>query len=141
MSSNSSKSTPLHLVAVSIALILAGCSDLGHRRTEERAEGGNAYPENYRSELLAFLRTYLNDPTNVRDAAIAEPVLKDVGGRPRYVACVRFNAKNRDHKYLGVKEGLALYVGGRFSQFLDSPREMCQGATYQPFPELQALTR
>jgi len=33
------------------------------------------YPDNYKTELLAFLRSYLNDPTKVRDAAIADPVL------------------------------------------------------------------
>jgi hypothetical protein len=39
--------------------------------------------------LLAFLKTYLNNPVGVRDAAIAEPAPRDISGKTRYVACLR----------------------------------------------------
>ena len=60
-------------------------------------------PQNYKQDLLAFLRTYLNDPTHVRGAAVSQPQLKNVGPGDRYVACVRYNARNSDGKYIGVE--------------------------------------
>jgi len=36
----------------------------------------NVYPDNYKADILAFLRTYLNDPAQIRSAAISEPALK-----------------------------------------------------------------
>ena len=42
---------------------------------------------------MAYLRTYLNDPTGIREAAISEPALKPVGTGDRCVVCVRFNPK------------------------------------------------
>ena len=58
---------------LTIALALGACaSGLDERSTEERKAdwaAQNVYPANYRAELLAYLRTYLNDPTGVREAA------------------------------------------------------------------------
>ena len=62
------------LVAVAAATALAGCGT-DHAR-EMRDERASIFPDNYRAEFVAFMRTYLNDPTNVRDAYIAEPTMK-----------------------------------------------------------------
>jgi hypothetical protein len=59
----------------------------------------------------------------------------------RYVVCVRFNAKNRGGDYVGVKTGMAIYSGGRFDRFNDQPRGECDQAEFEPFPELEKLTR
>jgi hypothetical protein len=124
------------------ALALAACaSDVGPSDAELKArwEAQNVYPAAYKSDLLAFLRSYLNDPSHVRDAAVSVPQLKPAGPGPRYVACV-----SGDGKYQGPKENAAVYTSGKFERFLDRPRdvrELCADATYAPFPELEELTR
>ena len=130
------------------ALALAGCAsqDLGPSETELKArwEAQNVYPQNYKNDLLAFLRTYLNDPTHVRGASVSNPARKTVTGGERYVVCLRYNARNSDGKYLGTKEGAAVYVSARLDRFIDVPkdvRELCKDAVYAPFPELEKLTR
>ena len=101
----------------------------------------NAYPTNYKSDLLDFLRTYLNDPTQVRDAMIAEPVLKPLGRHTRYVACVRFSARQASGQYGDRRECAAVYIGGKFDQLIDAKGELCAASAYKPFPELEHLIR
>jgi hypothetical protein len=131
------------LVAVAAAAVLVGCGT-DHAR-EMRDERASIFPDNYRAELVAFMRTYLNDPTNVRDAYIAEPTMKPFGPRDQYVVCVRYNAKNTDGRYMGSKDGMALFDGGRLDhmidQFNDKVINRCVDADYKRFPELEALKR
>lgn len=136
------------MTPVLAALALAGCAspELGPSPAELKArwEAQNVFPQNYKADLLAFLRTYLNDPTHVRAASVSTPVLKDVGPGQRYVACVRYNARNTDGKYLGSKDGAAVYVSGKLDRFFElarETREICKDASYAPFPELEKLTR
>jgi hypothetical protein len=125
------------------AAALAGCL------TDQAREGGEArgtvLPENYKAEIIAFMRTYLNDPANVRDAFITEPAIKQVGGRSQYAACVRYNAKNTDGRYAGSRDSLALFDRGRFDRMVDQfPKgavHPCVDADYKHFPELEALKR
>lgn len=129
------------------AAALGGCTtEVGPSSSELKArwDAENVYPQGYRQDLLAFLRTYLNDPSHVRGAAVSQPQLKYIGPGDRYVACVRYNARNTDGKYLGSKDGAAIYVAGKLDRFLDMPkdvRELCKEAAYLPFPELERLTR
>jgi hypothetical protein len=104
-------------------------------------DGINAYPSNYKSEILSAMHAYLNDPTGIRDAVIAEPVLKPAGtgGTTRYVACLKFNPKKNATEYAGAKEIAAIFLAGRFDQFNETPRDQCVGAAYGAFPELQKL--
>ena len=67
--------------------------------TDDRGVSSQPFPKNYRTEVLAFLKTYLNDPVGVRDAVMAEPVERVVGGRLRYVACLRFSPRESDGGY------------------------------------------
>lgn len=133
----------LALVAV---LLVGGCStDVGPSRAELQAQwdAQNVVPQNYKADLMAFLRTYLNDPTHVRAPAVSQPELKTVGPGQRYVACVRYTARV-DGKYGAPKEGAAVYVSGKLDRFLDGPndvREYCKDAAFAPFPELGTLTR
>jgi hypothetical protein len=122
---------------VVLLLALGGCAGL-----PDGAESGRAaYPTNYKAELLAFLRTYLNDPSNIRDAFISEPSLRVVGPEARYVVCVRYEARRGSGEYTPSRERMAVYLSGRFDRFLESAREACAGATYHPFPELERLSR
>jgi hypothetical protein len=156
-----------------IAAGLGGCASEAHR-PEPRAQ---QYPENYKTELLDYFHGSLNDPTKIREAAIADPALKSIseirdsgsadssgggrggrrrGGRSggsdssasegnvnreRYVVCVRYNAKDRDGHYTGVKQGMAVYAGGRFDGFTEQPKGACDQAEFKPFPELEKLSR
>ena len=135
------------LMVTLAALPLAGCAtDVGPSPSELKTQwdAQNVYPKNYQQDLLAFLRTYLNDPSHVRGAAVTSPQLRYVGPGERYVACVRFNARNSDGKYLGSKDGAAVYVSGKLDRFFDTPkevREYCKDMTFAPFPELERLTR
>ena len=48
----------------------------------------------YRADIVAFMRTYLNDPTGVRDAFISEPALRTLESADRYTVCLRYTARN-----------------------------------------------
>ena len=80
----------------------------------------NAYPANYKSDILGAMHAYLDNPTGIRDAAIGEPALKTKGGTTRYVVCLKFNGKkNGSNDYAGTKEIAAEFMVGRFDQFID----------------------
>jgi hypothetical protein len=124
------------------AAALCGCLTDQAREGEAR---GAVLPEDYKAEIIAFMRTYLNDPANVRDAFITEPAIKPVGGRNQYAVCVRYNAKNTDGRYAGSRDSLAVFDRGRFDRMIDQfPKgtvHPCTGADYKHFPELEALKR
>src|SRR5690349_20327420 len=110
------------VVAAIAATTLAGCTtEVGPSRDELKAkwESENVFPQAYKQDLLAYLRTYLNDPSHVRGAAVSQPQLKYIGPGDRYVACVRYNARNTDGKYQGSKDGAAVYVAGKLDRFFD----------------------
>ena len=129
---------------IGAALVLGAC---GHRRGDVGASDDeiNVYPAaNYKSEIAGAMHAYLNDPTGIRDAGISEPAKKTVGKFTRYVVCVQYNAKRKNGDYGGVKEVVAVFLAGRFDQFIEpvrETREVCVGAAYTPFPELQNLSR
>jgi len=127
-------------LALGLMLGLAGCS---HGNEPDAASAGDdgihAVPAHYKADIVAAMHAYLNDPTGIRDAAVSEPVLKKVGQITRYVACVKFNPKKNATEYAGVKEVAAIFLAGRFDQFIDAPRDLCSGVAYAPFPELQKL--
>jgi hypothetical protein len=135
------------LMTVVATVVLGGCTtEVGPSTAELKAkwEGENVFPQAYRQDLLAYLRTYLNDPSQVRGAAVSQPQLKYIGPGDRYVACVRYNARNTDRKYQGSKDGAAVYVAGKLDRFFDTPkdvRELCKDVAFAPFPELEKLTR
>ena len=99
------------------------------------------FPENYRSELLAFMRTYLNNPVGVRDAMLADPVQRTVGGRVRYITCLRFSERQSDGTYRDTRERAVLFINGRLDRMLSGAADICAGANYVPFPELEKMSR
>jgi hypothetical protein len=119
--------------------LLGAC---GHHRLGDAGgdNGVNAYPANYKSDILSAMHAYLNNPTGIRDAALSEPAIKTLSGTTRYMACLRFNAKKSgSNDYAGVKEIVAVFLAGRFDQFVENSKDVCAGVTYQPYPELQNL--
>jgi hypothetical protein len=90
---------------------------------------------------LAFLKTYINNPVGVREAVIAEPVQRTVGGRLRYVTCLRFSARDSDGNYRDARDRAVVYIDGRLDHLVDKPGDLCADAVYAAFPELEKLTR
>ncbi len=125
-------------VLLGLMFILSACAEA--RRAADDSEI-NVYPANYKSEILAAMHAYLNDPTGIREPAVSEPMIKSIGNSDRYLVCVRFNGKRRGSEYAGVKDVGALFIAGRFDRFIESVREQCAGAAYASFPELGLLTR
>jgi hypothetical protein len=129
---------------VLLPIALAGCLGSEDGRTTSFMEDSSAtqrYPNNYRAELLAFMRTYLNNPVGVRNAEMAEPVQRTVGGRVRYVSCLRFVPRETDGTYREARERAVMYVNGRLDRLVENAGEVCTGAVYAPFPELEKMER
>jgi hypothetical protein len=97
------------------------------------------YPEKYKSQIADFMRTYLNNPTRVKDAFIGEPVLRPVGGTSLYVTCVRYNPRDSKNQYEGNQTSLAVFLGGKLSQFVPGTPEMCGGLAYMRYPEIESM--
>jgi hypothetical protein len=131
------------MVLLPIALSACAASDDGKpiTFTEDRGVSNQPFPNNYRTEMLAFLKTYLNNPVGVRDAVIADPVQRVVGGRQRYVVCLRYSARESDGGYREPHERAVLFVDGRLDRIIENGLEPCAGAVYAPFPELEKMTR
>ncbi len=132
------RSLSLFLGVMLVGPLLGAC---GHQQLGADSDNGaNTYPSNYKSDILAAMHAYLNNPTGIRDAALSEPALKTVGGTTRYMACLKFNGKkNGGNDYAGVREIVAVFLAGRFDQFIEIPKDLCAGVTYVPYPELQKL--
>jgi hypothetical protein len=128
-----------------LPLVLAACAGDDDGRsityTDDRGVANQPFPDNYRAELLAFMKTYLNNPVGVHDAAMAEPVQRTVGGRLRYISCVRFTQRESDGGYREVRERAILYVNARLDRVVENASDICAGAVYAPYPDLEKLTR
>jgi hypothetical protein len=139
-----------------IVIAAAGCANRYEFEQERKLiEAQNIKPENYKPDLLAFLRTYLNNPEGVREAGLSEPQKLNVLETERYAACLRYNTKNSAGRYTGISNHLAVFISGKFDRLIElgpvargagegalQPlREYCNKVSYQPFPELEQLRR
>jgi hypothetical protein len=115
-----------------LAVTLCACAGLGDKKPEE-----NAFPTEYKARIRERLNLQVADARTIRDAYIAEPALKPRGAVTRYIACVRFDAKDERGQYIGNKEYAAFFFEGQLTQIVDATREMCDGALYRPFSELE----
>jgi len=126
-----------------LGLALAGCAGGESVLSSPETKGGqsvNVPPANYKAEVLAYLRNYLNDLSGIRDAAISAPALRSVGtGIERYVSCVRFSARTPGASP-GGREYLVVFLAGKLDQ-MGPTRDQCKDAAYEPFPELERLRR
>ena len=129
------------ILLLPVALAACAGSDDGREVAFDNGTAIQPFPDNYRSELLAFMKTYLNNPVGVHDAAMAEPVQRTVGGRVRFVSCLRFTPRESDGSYGNPRERAVLYVNGRLDRLVEKASDICSGAVYAPFPELEKLTR
>jgi len=137
---NVARRFPGHAAALGAAAMLAGCAS---EPPPVMVGDPNVVPANYRSEVLAYLRIYLNDPTGVRDAYITEPMLRPVPGSnmQRYAVCLRYNARNSVGKYEGSKDRYVAFLAGRLDTIVPARGEQCANVDWQPFPDLEKLKR
>jgi hypothetical protein len=119
-----------------LATALAACSGTNNKEPEADS---NIVLANYKQEILLTLTRTLDDPTNLRDTYISDPVLTKVGTNQRYTACVRFNASDVRHSYTGSQDRIAYFYGGHLNQLVVATKEQCGNAAYKPFPELEKL--
>ena len=134
----------MHRLVIVLALALGGCAGI-EGPSAETVQAARTVPANYKAELLAYLRNFLNDPSNVRNAYVSQPVLGRIQGEERYLSCVRFDARNTYGGYRGSRDHLAVFFGGKLEYFVELRPEMrderCRTATYEAFPELERLAR
>ena len=138
----SAENRGLTWLAIALSLGLAGCnSDWINAR--DRAIQANTTPPapTYKADIVALMRTYLNDPTGVRDAFISEPALRTLENASRYTVCLRYTARKGGGQYAPSKDNLVVFRDGRLDRVVDSAREICKDAAYQPFRELEHLSR
>ena len=119
-----------------VFLVIAACSS---SKKADPEENPNIFPSNYKNEILNTLTTSLDDPTNVRDAYISEPVLRRAGNDERYVVCIRSDSRDVSKIYTGSKDRIAYFYAGHLNQLVDATKEQCGSAAYKPFPELEKL--
>ena len=128
-----------------LPIALAACASSDESKsitfTDDRGVANQPFPSNYRAEILAFMKTYLNNPVGVRDAAMADPVQRTIGGRLRYVSCLRFAARESDGSYREPRERAVLFVDSRLDRVIENASEPCAGLAYAPFPDLEKMTR
>ena len=122
--------------AALLAAVLCACSSTTEPKVDE-----NAVPTDYKPKILDTLRQQLPDPAGIREAFISEPALRPVERTQRYVACVKFNPKDARGQYVGTVQRAAIYYAGQLTHLIVATPELCAGAVYQPFPELQNLCR
>ena len=141
-----SRSTLRNAALGAAALALAGCNSEWLAQRDRTLQANTTPPVSYRADIVAFMRTYLNDPTGVRDAYVSEPALRTFESLDRYSACIRYNARKSNGQYAGSKDSLVLFRDGRLDRIVEldrlpGSRDICKDAAYQPFPELQRLER
>jgi hypothetical protein len=128
-----------------LPIALAACASSDESKsitfTDDRGVANQPFPNNYRTEILAFMKTYLNNPVGVRDAVMAEPVQRTIGGRLRYVVCLRYTPREADGSYREPRERAVLFVDSRLDRVVENASEPCAGLAYAPFPDLEKLTR
>jgi hypothetical protein len=123
--------------AIAAALALSACNSFIPDKEPPIEE--NLYPKGYKAAILERLRAQLPDAKGIRGAFLAEPVLKPRDAITRYIACVRFDAKDDRGRYQGNKDYAAFFFNGDLTQIVAVTDDVCKQASYQPFPELERL--
>jgi hypothetical protein len=118
---------------VSLVVALAGCSGIEFGRPEQKPVDPNVYPTNYKTDLVAYVKTHPAEMLNARGAYISAPALKQVGSESRYFVCLRVDGQD------WRQEKMVIFYSGGINQFVDATSEHCGAAAYQSFPELLTM--
>lgn len=135
-------------IGVPALLWLAACANTLEPTQDELKkawDARNVAPIDFKADIVAYMRTYLNDPRDVKNAAVSTPALKTLPGDPgdRIVSCVRYSSKRvSTGQYAATKTGVAVFTSGRLDRFIETPvvvQQICKDAEMIPFPELQRM--
>lgn len=121
-------------VVLPVVLALGACSSF---EGKEAAVDPNLFPSGYQQEILVTFTKSVADPTNIRSAAISDPVLRPVGHEQRYAVCMRADTRELNNQYTGVQEQIAWFWGGHLNQLVKAKPGECDGMIYKPWPELE----
>ena len=110
---------------------VAGCSDFSMWGKSDKPVDANAYPENYKKDVLTYVKAHPAEMLNAREASISAPALTQFGNESRFFACLRVNGPD------WRKDKMLIFYSGGINQFIDAG-DQCGAAAYQPFPELVA---
>jgi len=97
----------------------------------------NVFPTDWQNETITTLTGSLDDPNSIRQASVADPVLKQAGTEQRYAVCMRFDARDDNRQYIGLQERVAYFYAGHINQLIKADAGQCAGAPYRPWPELE----
>lgn len=140
---NKDRFWPVAALLANVLTVLGGCSGIESgplsKPVDPATVDPNLFPPHYKEQIADFMRSFLANPTKVKDAFVSEPVLKPVAGVSHYVACVRYNPRDSANQYLGNQTNLAIFLGGQLNQFLPADPQMCTGLAYQRFPEAESM--
>ncbi len=135
-------------LALLLPLALAGCltdgddSGRSFSFTSDRGVADQPFPGNYHTEILAFMKTYLNNPVGLHDTAMAEPVQRTVGGRLRYVSCLRYAVREARRQLSRAAASTPSFMSmGGSTMSSKTPASFVPAQTYAPSPELAAMVR
>jgi hypothetical protein len=129
---DSKKSHPALAAVLLAALTVTACSDFKLGQQDQKTDP-NLYPANYKTDLVAYIRTNQVDLLSARSFYVSSPALKQFDLSSRYFVCLR--ADGQDWR----KEKFVVFFSGVINQFVDATSEQCSAAAYQPFPELLAV--
>jgi len=129
------------LLPIALAACAGGDDGGSISYTSDRGGINQPIPTDYRPQLLAFMKTYLNDPVGVHDAMMAEPVERPIDGQQRSVSCLRYTPRESNGSYGQLRERAIVFVDGRLDHVVENAGEICAGVTYAPFPALEKMTR
>ena len=102
-----------------LAAGLIGCSS----SSKQSEENPNVFPADYKNEILLTMTNTLEDPTNIRDAFISEPALRQAGKEERYVVCVRSDSRNANKHYSGSKVRIGYFYAGNLNLLIVGTKE------------------
>jgi site-specific recombinase XerC len=103
-------------------------------------EQPSSLPASYKADILAMLRVYLRDPTNIRAAGVSG-IMHAAGRSRRQIVCLQFDAKTSSGEYSGLRERIAIFSKGKLEQMAEAAPNQCASAVYEPFPEAERLSR
>src|SRR5262245_37591739 len=116
--------------SILLVAAVAGCSDFSLWGKPDKPTDANAYPENYKKDVLTYVKAHPAEMLNAREASISAPALTQFGNESRFFACLRVSGPD------WRKDKMLIFYSGGINQFIDAEGGQCAAAPYQPFPEL-----
>lgn len=124
------------------ALALAGCA--ATQQPIETSSLREPYPTEWRSKTAAYIKANWKDPQSIRDAEIAAPLMEVIPPQmagilpPRWVVCVRMNAKNSFGGYTGRRVHYVRMEKDQVAHAVATDHLMttCDAAKWEPFAEV-----